>query len=257
MPTVVLACGACEGEAGNSSENVREKLEPAVVPPLGITECDAYLARYEQCITASFPANLRTQALAGLKSNRDAWASLTQGDTFKKQALARVCDKARVEAATELSSYGCVWSDGDGSGGAGAGGSSAGGASSGGASSGGASSGGAGTGGSSGSTCTIASATDLGAPSTVRTVSNRACVKVQSGYPTWWDTRTMSLQVQSPGVYPAPYTWSNACTGASGSGTFTADWQTKILGSTSENCATLISLSGSGTGNIRVVYFGQ
>jgi hypothetical protein len=271
-----LVLGGCNNE--QTADSARALLQPAVVPPLGVPPCDAYLARYEQCIQTGFPAPLRTQALAGLRANRDAWAALSSdGPTsspFKKEALGRVCEAALASAERELAQYSCNWDGAPGSGGAGSGGAASGGTASGGSASGGAASGGSASGGaasggsasggatsggsaSGGASCTIASATELGAPSTVRVISNRACVKVQTGYPTWWDTRNMQLQVQSPGVYPAPFTWSNACNGTSGSSTFTADWQSRIIGPVSENCATLISFTGNGAGNIRLVYTGQ
>jgi hypothetical protein len=254
---------ACDDQGGSSvTDSTRELLQPAVVAPLGIASCDAYLARYEQCIQTGYPAATRTQVLAGLKSNRDAWAALHENDPFKKESLARMCESALRAAETELSAYGCNWNGSPGgggtsSGGASSGGASSGGASSGGASSGGASSGGASSGGASGGGCTVGTALDLGAPGAVNVVARNACVKVQAGYPSWWGTRNMQLQVQSPGSYPAPFTWSNSCNGTSGSNSFTGDWQSRIIGPVSQNCATLISFTGGSSGNVRLVYYAQ
>jgi len=103
------------------------------------------------------------------------------------------------------------------------------------------------------SNCTAANAVDLGAPGTQVTVPNNGCVKVQNGYPAWWGTRNMQLQNPS-GSYPVPFTWSNSCAGSSGSGSFTGDWQTKLIGPTNSQCATLIDLQGSGSGNVTILY---
>mgnify|MGYP002065386322 CR=1 FL=1 len=42
----------------------------------------------------------------------------------------------------------------------------------------------------------------------------------------------MQLQTTTPGSYPIPFTWSNACTGAGGSGLFVSDWQSQFFGPT-------------------------
>ena len=106
--------------------------------------------------------------------------------------------------------------------------------------------------------CTAATATDLGAPGTVSTVSKTACLKVQSGYPSWWGTnRSMQFQTQGGGSYPVPFTWSNSCAGGSGSNSFTAAWQTRVFGPTSNLCATVIKLNGTGTGTLGVTYHAQ
>ncbi|HMA92506.1 MAG TPA: DUF4215 domain-containing protein, partial [Polyangiaceae bacterium] len=107
------------------------------------------------------------------------------------------------------------------------------------------------------SSCTAATATDLGAPNSVTNVPTNACLRVQNGYPSWWGTnRSMQLQTQTGGSYPVPFTWSSSCKGTSGSNTFSADWQTRTIGPTSSQCATVIKLNGTGAGTIRLTYFG-
>src|SRR5690606_12576487 len=103
--------------------------------------------------------------------------------------------------------------------------------------------------------CTISNAIDLGAPGVNKTVPIDGCVKVQSGYPSWWGTRAMRLESAAGGAYPVPFTWSNTCSGSSGSGTFTANWQSKVLNVTKQTCATLIDLNGTGSGNITLRYW--
>jgi hypothetical protein len=103
--------------------------------------------------------------------------------------------------------------------------------------------------------CTEDTAIDLGSNSNVVTVRNNACVRVRDHYPSWWGRRTMQLMSWSGGTYPVPFTWKNTCAASSGSGTFTANWQSKLLSQTSSACATLISLKGNGSGNISLVYY--
>jgi hypothetical protein len=104
-------------------------------------------------------------------------------------------------------------------------------------------------------TCSIANAVDLGQPGTNVTIPNDGCAKVESGYPEWWGTRTMRLDSTTPGVYPAPFQWSNACAGTGGSGLFSGDWQAQPFGPTSDACPTLIDFSGAGDGNLTLRYW--
>ncbi len=111
--------------------------------------------------------------------------------------------------------------------------------------------------GTSGTTCNEATAVDLGAPANAVTVPNDGCVRVRDAYPFWWGTHQMQFQSGAPGSYPVPFTWSNACAGTGGSGTFTGNWQTHVLGLTNSACATVIDLMGSGSGTITLRYFGS
>lgn len=108
-----------------------------------------------------------------------------------------------------------------------------------------------------GTTCTEASAVDMGTAGNAVTVPNDGCVRVRDAYPFWWGTRNMRLQSGSPGSYPVPFTWSNSCAGSQGSGTFTGDWQTVLFGPTNSACATVIDLQGSGAGDVTLRYFAE
>lgn len=104
--------------------------------------------------------------------------------------------------------------------------------------------------------CTPETAIDLGTPGQVTLVPTDACVKVEAGYPVWWGTRTMSLQVSSGSGYPLDFDWSNSCSGG-GAGSFSGDWQSRSMAPTSSQCATLIDLQGDGTSNVTLRYYGQ
>lgn len=80
---------------------------------------------------------------------------------------------------------------------------------------------------------------------------------VLAGYPNWWGTRDMELQTLAGGAYPVPFQWSNACAGSGGSGMFSGDWQQQVLGPTSGQCATLVQLLGSDTGQVTLRYYAQ
>lgn len=109
--------------------------------------------------------------------------------------------------------------------------------------------------GSGGQECTESTATDLGAPGQTLVVSNDDCLMVRDGYPSWWGQRTMQLQTGGGGTYDVPFTWSNSCSGAGGSGLFTSNWQSKMFGPTDANCATLIELQGDGAANLSLLYY--
>ena len=103
--------------------------------------------------------------------------------------------------------------------------------------------------------CDESSAIDLGAPGNETTVRDDACVMVRNGYPNWWGTRPMKLQDPVFGGTPTAFTWSNTCSNSSGSGTFAAAWDDKVLVTTNSACATLIDLGGSGATNLRLRYY--
>lgn len=107
-------------------------------------------------------------------------------------------------------------------------------------------------------TCSPATAIDLGTPGTSSAVAGNACLRVQSGYPSWWGSRNLQLQSQSGGHgYPVPYSWSNSCSGGSGSGVLTGDWVSAVLPSVSAACPTLIRLQGSTSSSVTVTYYGN
>lgn len=105
--------------------------------------------------------------------------------------------------------------------------------------------------------CNEQTAIDLGTVGSTTTVANDGCVRVRDGYPSWWgNARTLRLQSAAPGAYPVPFTWTSACAG-SGSGQFTGNWQTRLLGPTSDACATVIDLGGDGSGRIALRFYGN
>ncbi len=106
------------------------------------------------------------------------------------------------------------------------------------------------------SSCTEAVAIDLGAASNNVTAPADGCVMVRNSYPWYWgSSRTMKLENTSPGNYPVPFTWTNSCSGGSGSGTYTADWQAKYFNGINSACATLIDLQGAPGGHITLRYW--
>lgn len=103
--------------------------------------------------------------------------------------------------------------------------------------------------------CTEDTAIDLGSHGNATTVATDACVMVRDQYPSWWGERTMQLQTGAGGSYDVPFSWSSSCTGGSGSGVFTGQWQSQFFGPTNSSCATLLSLHGEGSGTVTLRYY--
>jgi hypothetical protein len=103
--------------------------------------------------------------------------------------------------------------------------------------------------------CSATTAFDLGSPGNNVSVPNDGCVKVDGAYPPWWGVRTMKLESTDQGTYPVPFTWTNACSSAGGSGAITGDWQSVFFGPTSDACPTVIDLGGAGDGTVTVRYW--
>ncbi len=105
------------------------------------------------------------------------------------------------------------------------------------------------------SSCTEATAVDLGSDGDAHIVPNDGCAMVRDGYATWWGVRNMRLNTMDSGVYPVPVVWHNVCSEGAGSFTFGSDWQFEEFGPTDDRCATLIDLLGDGDGTVKLQYF--
>jgi hypothetical protein len=111
-----------------------------------------------------------------------------------------------------------------------------------------------------GSNCNASTATELGAPGNEVTVPRDGCVKVETGYPDWWATRSMRLETMDIAnyveVYPVPFSYSNTCASNSGNMTFTQNYGNGVvIGNTNKACATVIDLLGSPGGNVKIRYY--
>ncbi len=105
--------------------------------------------------------------------------------------------------------------------------------------------------------CSAETAIDLGPPGKETVVPSDGCVKVESEYPAWWGTRTMSLVGSGGASYPIPLAWANDCSGGAGQSALTSNWQSLLLSPTSRDCPTVIDLRGDGTGKVTLRYYGQ
>ena len=104
------------------------------------------------------------------------------------------------------------------------------------------------------STCTIANAVDLGGfGGETRNLPGNACVKITQ-YPAWWNNTRLQFGTIAGGTYPANFSWSTTCAG-SGTGTFTAEWQSVYLEGVSRTCPTLIEFRGQANQTIGLRWY--
>jgi hypothetical protein len=76
------------------------------VGPIGVPECDNYLANYDACVSSHVPETARAQYYSALQQTRDSWRKLA-ADPKTKGTLAAACRQAAQEQAVTLKSYGC------------------------------------------------------------------------------------------------------------------------------------------------------
>jgi hypothetical protein len=90
-------------------------------------------------------------------------------------------------------------------------------------------------------------------------VPNDACAKVvQFAQPFWNYGPGRTMQLQNPSgttSYPLDYEYAQACTGASGSGTFDSGWDDQYLPGISDQCPLFIKLKGNGSGTFGLNYY--
>jgi hypothetical protein len=103
--------------------------------------------------------------------------------------------------------------------------------------------------------CTEAIAVDMGGPANNIRVPSDDCLMIRDAYPIN-DGESLRFSAFGGGQYPLPFTWSNACSGAGGSGMLTGSAQDLVtLGPLDVDCPTLIDLLGNGQWGPWVRYF--
>ncbi len=76
--------------------------------PIGVTECDQFIARYEECINSNVPESARASVRTQIDAMRTAWrnaASTPQG----RAGLAQGCRAAQESARQQMTQYNCRW----------------------------------------------------------------------------------------------------------------------------------------------------
>lgn len=74
--------------------------------PIGVPECDQFLAAYDQCLNNNVPAASRAQVAASVNQMRDAWRQAAQNPQARA-ALGPQCTQMRQQMAQSMAAYNC------------------------------------------------------------------------------------------------------------------------------------------------------
>lgn len=82
--------------------------QPAPPPTnaIGVAECDDYLNKYEACLNAKVPAEVRDALEKSLEQTRNSWRAASNTPEGAKN-LGLVCKQIRESRKRELVPYGC------------------------------------------------------------------------------------------------------------------------------------------------------
>jgi tetratricopeptide (TPR) repeat protein len=105
--------GSANAAAGLPSEDVAapgnaDGNAAAADGPIGIPECDQYLAAYESCLTEKVPESARAMFGTSLTQMRKSWRQAA-ATPANREGLVRACTVAREQARQSLATYGCVF----------------------------------------------------------------------------------------------------------------------------------------------------
>lgn len=74
--------------------------------PIGVPECDTFIARHDQCLSSNVPAANRAQLRASVDQMRDAWRQAAQNPQARA-ALGPQCMQMSQSMSQSMSAYGC------------------------------------------------------------------------------------------------------------------------------------------------------
>ncbi len=78
----------------------------AAVDPIGVDECDAYLQKYETCLTSKVPAEKQQGYRTQLEMQRSQWRRAA-ADPAMRDGLPQQCKDANTLAKDTFASFGC------------------------------------------------------------------------------------------------------------------------------------------------------
>ena len=81
-------------------------IRSSTAEPIGVPECDSFLAKYDTCISAKVPEVARTQYQASMEQWRQTWKKVAE-DPKTRGTLASACRQAAELSEASLKSYGC------------------------------------------------------------------------------------------------------------------------------------------------------
>lgn len=97
---------AAEGPVGTTSAPAAESGPSISFDTVGVSECDDYLRKVQDCLNTKVPGNSREELAAGIRQTAASWQSAAASPEGK-EALATGCTQALDSARSIFSSYGC------------------------------------------------------------------------------------------------------------------------------------------------------
>lgn len=74
--------------------------------PVGVPECDSFLAAYDRCLNENVPAANRAQVGAAVGQMRDSWRQAATNATARPM-LAQQCAGIRQSMSASMAQYNC------------------------------------------------------------------------------------------------------------------------------------------------------
>ena len=115
---VLLVAAACgkksevaptkEAETPTKQEGFSRPKPPMPDGPVGIAECDDYIAKYLACLPKMQRPEVSEAIERAIMDSKRAWRSVAQNEQ-NKQALKEACLQATESAKSALALYGCNW----------------------------------------------------------------------------------------------------------------------------------------------------
>ena len=75
---------------------------------VGVEACDAFIAKYEACVTAKLPAAAQAPAKDGINQMRTLWQAMA-ADPATKNRVAGLCQQAADAIRQQTAALGCLW----------------------------------------------------------------------------------------------------------------------------------------------------
>ncbi len=101
---------APKAEEKKADPKAEEKKEEAAGAggKIGVTVCDTYLEKYEQCVSGKVPEAARVQMKVAMDATRLAWKKAAE-TSAGREGLAKACQIALDAAKKNMAHFKCEW----------------------------------------------------------------------------------------------------------------------------------------------------
>jgi len=109
LPLALAGCPKkpADSTAGGTAPAGAADTGPTIsFPSVGVSECDDYLRKVQDCLNTKVPGNGRQELASGIESTAGTWSQLA-GTPEGKESLPAACNQALDSARSTFSSYGC------------------------------------------------------------------------------------------------------------------------------------------------------